>query len=71
MFDANPLTLFLMIFYGIVGMGYFVFGKKRSFYFLFAGIGLMIFPYFVTRTAIMLIVGIILIVLPFILERFS
>lgn len=44
--------------FGAIGMGYFVYGKRQSALLpLMCGIGLMVFPYFVTGTLWMLLVG--------------
>jgi hypothetical protein len=44
--------------FGAIGMGYFVYGKRQSALLpLCCGIGLMVFPYFVTGTLWMLLVG--------------
>jgi hypothetical protein len=44
--------------FGAIGMGYFVYGKRQSALLpLLCGIGLMVFPYFVTGTLWMLLIG--------------
>jgi hypothetical protein len=44
--------------FGAIGMGYFVYGKRQSALLpLVCGLGLMVFPYFVTGTLWMLLVG--------------
>ena len=51
--------------FGAIGMGYFVYGKRQSALLpLFCGIGLMVFPYFVTGTLWMLLVGAALMAVP-------
>lgn len=62
-------TLFsYSLFFSIVGIGFYIFGRKNNFYFYLAGIALMVFPYFVSSISIMLIIGIFLLILPFILN---
>jgi len=51
---------------GVIGMGYFIYGKKVSnFYILISGIVMMIYPYFVGNIFVSIAVGIALIILPF------
>jgi hypothetical protein len=57
--------MWAMIF-GSIGLGFFVYGKKqKSVLPLFSGIGLMVFPYFISNIYILLISGIVLIAIPF------
>jgi hypothetical protein len=61
-------TMIFSILFGSIGMGCFVYGKKQQAALpLLAGIGLCIFPYFVSNVYIMVLVGIILIVLPWVI----
>jgi len=58
--------LMLTLLFSCFGMGYTMYAKRqRKVVPLLAGVGLMIFPYFVTSTAPMLLAGVALIVLPF------
>ena len=51
---------------GMIGMGYFIYGKKVSnFYVLISGIAMMIYPYVISNIFISIAVGIALIILPF------
>jgi hypothetical protein len=44
--------------FGAIGVGYFVYGKQQSAILpLACGIGLMVFPYFVSGTLWMLLIG--------------
>ena len=44
--------------FGAIGMGYFIYGKRQSSLLpLLCGVGLMIFPYFVSGTLWMLLIG--------------
>jgi hypothetical protein len=54
----DTATLVWGMIFGAVGVGYFIYGKKQQALLpLFCGIGLMVFPYFVTGTWWMLLVG--------------
>lgn len=52
--------------FGSIGFGYFLYGKKqRSVVPLVCGLGLMVFPYFVSNTVVLVIVGLLLSVIPY------
>jgi len=52
--------------FGSIGLGYFVYGKKqRSVVPLVCGLGLMVFPYFVSNTAVLVTVGLLLSMIPY------
>ncbi len=72
-FDASSLSgtsLFIWLVVGLIGTGYFIYGKKQQRYVpLFAGIGLGIYPLFVTTFWPQLLVGIALIVAPFVIRE--
>jgi len=54
------------VIWGSVGLGYFVYGKKQKAAVpLFCGIGLMIFPYFISNSYLLVLSGIVLAALPF------
>ena len=56
--------------FGVVGMAYFVYGKKQQAWMpLFCGLALIIYPYFVSNLIVMMGVGIALIVLPYFFRR--
>ena len=56
-------------FFGILGMAYFMYGKKSLRYmFLICGIVLMVYPYFVTQTVYMVIVGVVVSAVPFVIK---
>ena len=57
--------------FGIIGMGYFAIGKKRDLpSFLYSGIALMIFPYFVDGLIANILIGVGLSLAPFLLKKF-
>jgi hypothetical protein len=62
-------TLIWGIIFGSIGLGFFVYGKKqKSIIPIICGIGLMLFPYFVTNIYILVLSGIVLAALPFIIR---
>jgi hypothetical protein len=55
--------------FGSIGLGFFVYGKKQKAGVpLLCGIGLMVFPYFISNLYILILAGIVLAVLPFFLK---
>jgi len=66
--DANFIAISL--FFSIVGMGFFSYGKKNNIYFMLAGVSLLVYPYAVTTLTALILVGVILVALPFILTNF-
>jgi hypothetical protein len=62
----NASLLFLGLLISSIGLGYFVYGKKqRSPVPLFCGIGLMVFPYFISNVPLLLLIGILLMLVPY------
>jgi len=62
----NPSTLILGIIFGSIGFAFFVYGRKqKSFMPFLSGVGLMIFPYFISNIYILILSGIALILLPY------
>ncbi len=60
------LSIVAVVVFGAVGTGYFVYGKKQgNLWALLAGIGLCVFPYFISDFFIQLVVGTVLLALPF------
>ena len=61
----TSLLLWSLLFSSI-GLGFFVYGKKQKAVVpLFCGLGLMIYPYFVSNTILLVAIGAALIVLPY------
>ncbi|CAM0999059.1 Amino acid transport protein [Rhodanobacter sp. Root179] len=61
----NASTLWWGLLFGSIGLGFFVYGRKqRAIVPLVCGIGLMVFPYFVSGTAWLIIVGVVLVAIP-------
>jgi len=64
--------IFSGIVFGAIGLAYFVYGKKAQEYlFLFSGMGLMIYPYFIQTLWISVVIGIVITVLPILAKRFQ
>jgi len=65
----TPSTLLLGVLFGSIGLGFFVYSKKQKAVMpLISGIGLMVFPYFISNIYIMILSGIALIVLPYFIK---
>lgn len=57
--------------FGIIGMGYFSIGKRRDQpSFLYSGIALMVFPYFIEGLTANIVIGAALSLTPFLLKKF-
>jgi predicted membrane protein len=62
---SEALILWGMLF-GAIGLGFFVYGKKqRAIVPLSCGLGLMVFPFFVTNTVLLVAVGAGLMAIPY------
>jgi len=65
----NPSVLIWGVIFGSIGLGFFVYGKKQKAVVpLFCGIGLMVFPYFISNMYILVLSGVVLAALPFIIR---
>jgi len=68
---GSPDELIAGAFFGLVGMAYFMFGKKRAKYlWMGSGAGLMVYPYFTSGMAMMIVVGAALIAFPFVAAKY-
>jgi hypothetical protein len=64
-FNSN-LGLLVYVLFGAFGLGYFVYGKRqKKFVPLFCGVGLMIYPYFISNAALLVIIGFVLLGIPY------
>jgi len=64
--SIDNASLLWGVVFGAVGFAYFIYGKKQAMFVpLFCGIGLMVFPYFVSNTVLLLMVDLVLSVLPY------
>ncbi len=62
-------SMFMTMIWGAIGTGYFIFGKKQSrFTFLLCGVGLMVFPFFVSDFMVSMILGLAMTLAPFKIE---
>jgi hypothetical protein len=62
-------TLIWGIIFGSIGLGFFVYGKKqKSIIPMLSGIGLMVFPYFISNIYFMILSGIVLVALPYFIK---
>jgi len=63
------MSLFFIIIFSAIGMGYIVYGKKQENYIvLLTGILLCVYPYFFQKLIIVLIVGLLLMIIPFFIK---
>ena len=63
-------TLIFSALFGSIGVGYFIYGKKQQKMVpLIAGMGLCLFPYFMSNPYGMTIVGLILMAAPWLLRE--
>jgi hypothetical protein len=65
----NASTLMWGVIFGSIGFGFFVYGKKQKAIIpLLSGIGLIIFPYFISNVFILVITGIVFVAVPFFIK---
>ena len=63
------LGFLVYVVFGSIGLGYFVYGRKQKMVVpLFSGVGLMIYPYFVSSHILLVIIGAVLLGLPYFLR---
>jgi hypothetical protein len=66
----NASTLMWGVLFGSIGLGFFVYGKKQKAMMPFlSGLGLMVFPYFISNPYILFITGLVFVALPFVIKR--
>lgn len=62
----NTSSLLWSLLFSSIGLGFFVYGKKQKAVApLVSGLGLMIYPYFVSSTPLLVAIGVALAVLPY------
>ena len=62
-------TLFVGIIAGVIGLSYFIYGKRQErIAFLAAGVGLCVYPYLVGGLALQILIGIGLAAVPFFVD---
>ncbi len=66
----NPWTLFVGFVFGVIGFGYYRYGKRQGdTVMLGAGVVLMVYPLFVTNPMILTVMGVILTAGPVMAKR--
>lgn len=61
-----PATLLWGMLFGAIGVGYFVYGKRQAMIVpLVCGIGLVVYPWFVSGTLWTVLVGVVLMAVPY------
>lgn len=69
MFHMSTSSLLLSVLFGAIGTAYFVYGKRQEQYVaLFAGIGLVVFPMFISNAWLMTLAGAALLAAPFLIS---
>ena len=62
----DTLSFVVFVLFGAIGLGYFVYGKRqKKLVPLACGVGLMVYPYFVSNATLLVVFGCALIGLPF------
>ncbi len=62
-------TLFVVILAGVIGLSYFIYGKKQErIGFLAAGVGLCVYPYLVEGLVLQILIGLGLAAVPFFVD---
>ncbi|MFM2344797.1 MAG: hypothetical protein RLZZ210_1409 [Pseudomonadota bacterium] len=65
----NVNSLILSCIFSCIGLGFFTYGKKqRAIVPLGCGIGLVVFPYFVSDVLVMILIGVALIAIPYFIK---
>jgi hypothetical protein len=63
--DFTPSTLLWGLLFGSIGTGFFVYGRKQQEPVpMVCGVGLMVFPYFVSNSYLLVVIGIVLVAIP-------
>ena len=66
--ESTSQLIWGMIF-GAIGLGFFTYGRRQKATVpLLSGIGLFVFPYFVSNVYLMVLTGVALVVLPFVIR---
>ena len=67
--EIEPGKLFIEFLFGLVGMAYFLYGRKQGrMLFMACGAGLGVFPYFVDALWAIVLAGLLLSALPFLIR---
>lgn len=66
----NTSILIWGVVFGSIGLGFFIYGKKKNAIIpILSGIGLMVFPYFITNTYLLVLSCLVLVALPYFIKR--
>jgi len=66
--DSTSQLIWGMLF-GAIGLGFFTYGRRQKATVpLLSGIGLFVFPYFISNVYLMVFTGVALVVLPFVIR---
>jgi hypothetical protein len=62
----SPAQIIWGVIFGSIGLGYFIYGKKQQVAMpMICGLGLMVYPYFVSNTLLLVVLGLMLCALPY------
>ena len=62
----DTVTFMVYVLFGAIGFGYFIYGKRqRKVVPLICGVGLIVYPYFVTNTVLLFVIGVVFLGLPY------
>ena len=62
-------TLYVDVLFGVIGLSYLVYARKQQHAVaLISGLGLSIFPYFVSNIWLVLLIGVAFVIAPFMIE---
>jgi len=64
--EMNTTLLLWGLLFGMIGLGFFMYGKKqKALVPLLCGLGLMIYPYFISNSYALVVIGVVLIAIPY------
>jgi len=63
---GSTATILWAVLFGAAGLGFFTYGKKqRKVIPLICGVGLFVFPYFISNVYVLVLIGACLVILPY------
>lgn len=67
--EVDTTLIFTGLIFGSIGMGYIIYGRKQANMIAFlAGVGLCVFPYFISSVWMSIALGVGLVLLPFMIR---
>jgi LPXTG-motif cell wall-anchored protein len=64
--EMNTSLLLWGLLFNSIGLGFFIYGKKQKAVVpLFSGLGLMVYPYFVSSVLLLVAIGVALVAVPY------